>query len=135
MAIVTHAYKLVMAFLIAKAFGQCPEENIVIGPGQTFSGKVEVGGGGEGGEQQYVLLDDNPDRPGSTGIHFLAGCTTAGQEVVLNLVKGEWDFAFVLQQDPGRLDSKILQLSPDLGYADLLSLPKSFDITVQVNCN
>jgi len=133
MAIIWHASKLVMAFLIAEAFGQCPQENIVIGPGGTFSGKVEVGG--EGGAQQYVLLDDNPDRPGSTGIHFLAGCTgnegQAGQEVVLRLANGALAFAFVLQQDPGRLDSKILQLKPDVGYADLLALPKSFDITVE----
>ena len=44
MAIVWDASKLVIAFLIAKAFGQCPIDNIEIGPGRTFSGKGEVGG-------------------------------------------------------------------------------------------
>ena len=133
MAIVWLASKLVMAFLIAEALGQCPEGNIVIGPpaDRTFSGKVKVGGEDS---TKYVLLDDNPDRPGSTGIHLLAGCSAtggpAGQEVELRLANEDLDF--VLEQDPGRLDSKILQLRPDVGYPDLLALPQSLDIAVQV---
>ena len=135
MAIVWHASKLVMACLIAEALGQCPEGNIVIGPpaDRTFSGKVEVGGD----STKYVLLDDNPDRPGSTGIHILAGCSATGDpavdpEVELRLVNEA--SAFVLEQDPGRLDSKILQLRPAVGYPDLLALPQFLDIAVQVKC-
>ena len=136
MAIVWLASKLVIAFLIAKAFGQCPQENIVIGPGpgnRTFSGKVEVGGEGDA---QYVLLDNNPES-GITGIHFLAGCKDnegqEGREMVLRLKNGTLALAFVLEQYPGRLpDSKILQLRPNVSYADLLALPQSFDIIVEV---
>ena len=134
MAIVWDASKLVIAFLIAKAFGQCPIDNIEIGPGRTFSGKVEVGG--EEADPQYLLLDDHPES-GITGIHFLAGCSgqegQEGQEVVLRLKDEELSLAFVLEQHQGRLDSKILKLKPDVSYAeDLLALPRSFEITVEV---
>lgn len=135
MAIVWDASKLVIAFLIAKAFGQCSVENIETGPGKTFSGKVEVGGEDD---PQYVLLDDHPES-GITGIHFLAGCKDnegqEGKEVVLRLKNGTLSLAFVLQQDPRRVDSKILQLRPNVSYADLLALPQSLDITVEVKCN
>jgi len=132
MAIVWHASKLVMACLIAEALGQCPEGNIVIGPpaDRTFSGKVEVGGD----STKYVLLDDNPDRPGSTGIHILAGCSATGDPAVdpdVELRLANEASAFVLEQDPGRLDSKILQLRPAVGYPDLLALPQFLDIAVQ----
>merc|ERR1712181_75550 len=52
-----------------------------------------------------------------------------GQEVELRLENE--DLAFVLEQDLGGLDSKILQLRPDVGYPDLLALPQSLDIAVQ----
>ena len=85
MAIAWSALKLVMTFLIAKTSGQCPADNIVIGPPGKNSGKVEVGSDGA----EYVLLDEF-DR---LGIHFLAGCSASGQqsEVVLRLANGtDW---------------------------------------------
>ena len=90
--------------------------------------------GGEEADPQYLLLDDHPES-GITGIHFLAGCRGGqeGQEVVLRLKDEELSLAFVLEQHQGRLDSKILQLKPDVSYAeDLLALPRSFEITVEV---
>ena len=137
MAIVWVASKLVIAFLIAKAFGQCPAEDITIGPGEIFSGKVEVGGEDD---PQYVLLDDKGDRPGATGIHFVAGCNKVNEgeenlKVVLRLKNGAQALAFVLQQDPDPeipLESKFLQLRPNVSYAELLPLPHSVNIIVEV---
>jgi len=136
MAIVWVASKLVIAFLIAKAFGQCPAEDITIGPGEIFSGKVEVGGEDD---PQYVLLDDKGDRPGATGIHFVAGCNKVNEgeenlKVVLRLKNGAQALAFVLQQDPDPeipLESKFLQLRPNVSYAELLPLPHSVNIIVE----
>ena len=127
MAIAWGALKLVMTFLIAKTSGQCPTDNIVIGPPGKNSGKVEVGGDGA----EYVLLDDNPDRPDQQGIHFLAGCSGQQSEVVvLRLANGtDW---FTLEQDPVRVDSKTLQLKPDVGYDKLLALPQPTIIAVEV---
>ena len=122
MAIAWSALKLVMTFLIAKTSGQCPADNIVIGPPGKNSGKVEVGSDGA----EYVLLDEF-DR---LGIHFLAGCSGQQSEVVLRLANGtDW---FILEQDPVRVDSKTLQLKPDVGYADLLALPQPTIIAVEV---
>ena len=124
MALAWSALKLVMTFLIAKTSGQCPTDNIVIGPPGKNSGKVEVGSDGA----EYVLLDEF-DR---LGIHFLAGCSgqQSEEEVVLRLANGtDW---FTLEQDPVRVDSKTLQLKPDVGYADLLALPQPTIIAVEV---
>ena len=120
MAIAWSALKLVMTFLIAKTSGQCPADSIVIGP--SPSGKVEVGSDGA----EYVLLDEF-DR---LGIHFLAGCSGQQSEVVLRLANGtDW---FTLEQDPVRVDSKTLQLKPDVGYDKLLALPQHTIIAVEV---
>ena len=128
MAIAWGALKLVMTFLIAKTSGQCPADNIVIGPPGKNSGKVEVGGDGA----EYVLLDNNSTRPDRLGIHFLAGCSGQQSEeaVVLRLANGtDW---FTLEQDPVRVDSKTLQLKPDVGYDKLLALPQPTIIAVEV---
>ena len=137
MAIVWLATKLVITSLIAKAFGQtllsCPKDKIVFGPGRNFSGSVSVS---VEDVPQYALLDNNRDLDNNgTGIHFLVGCQgneTTGllNNVVLRLKNGTE--TFILQQDPGRMDNKILQLKPGVSYTDLLALPQSFNIVVEV---
>ena len=126
MDIFWRATSIVIAFYISKANGQgCGI--IQIGP-QTppFSGIIEVS------DAQYFLFEDD----GSKGINFLAGCATnPNVPVQLEIVSGPGTEWFVLEESALRVDSKTLQLKPNVEYVNLLRLPDPFDIVIQVGCN
>ena len=127
------ATSLVIAFYISKANGQeCgiiqigpPDPNEPQNPDRTFSGSIEVSDG------QYSLFEDD----GSKGINFLAGCATNPKvPVQLEIVSGPGTEWFVLEESALRVDSKTLQLKPNVEYANLLRLPDPFNIVIQVGC-
>ena len=128
------ATSLVIAFYITKANGEeCgiiqigpPDPNDPQNPDRTFSGSIEVS------DAQYFLFEDD----GSKGINFLAGCTTDPKiPVQLQIDPGTGTEWFVLEESVLRVDSKTLQLKPNVEYANLLRLPDLFDIVIQVGCN
>ena len=121
------ATSIVIAFYISKANGQ--ECGIIqIGPqNPPFSGIIEVSDG------QYFLFEDD----GSKGINFLAGCANDPSiPVQFNIVSGTGTEWFVLEESALRVvDSKTLQLKPNVEYVNLLRLPDPFNIVIQVGCN
>ena len=128
------ATSLVIAFYITKANGQeCgiiqigpPDPNDPQNPDRTFSGNIEVS------DAQYFLFEDD----GSKGINFLAGCANDPSiPVQLQIDPGTGTEWFFLEESALRVDSKTLQLKPNVEYANLLRLPDLFDIVVQVGCN
>ena len=120
------ATSIVIAFYISKANGQACGI-IQIGPQDPpFIGIIEVSDG------QYFLFEDD----GSKGINFLAGCATnPNVPVQLEIVSGPGTEWFVLEESALRVDSKTLQLKPNVEYVNLLRLPDPFDIVIQVGCN
>ena len=128
------ATSLVIAFYITKANGQeCgiiqigpPDPNDPQNPDRTFSGNIEVS------DAQYFLFEDD----GSKGINFLAGCANDPSiPVQLQIDSGTGTEWFVLEESALRVDSKTLQLKPNVEYANLLRLPDLFNIIIQVGCN
>jgi len=124
------ATSLVIAFYITKANGQeCgiiqigpPDPNDPQNPDRTFSGSIEVS------DAQYFLFEDD----GSKGINFLAGCATDPSiPVQLQIDPSTGTEWFVLEESVLRVDSKTLQLKPNVEYANLLRLPDLFDIVIQ----
>ena len=127
------ATSLVIAFYITKANGQCgiiqigpPDPNDPQNPDRTFSGSIEVS------DARYFLFEED----GSKGINFLAGCANDPTiPVQLDIVPVTGTEGFVLEESALRVDSKTLQLKPNVEYANLLRLPDPFDIVIEVGCN
>ena len=121
---------LLLACLVAQAAAQegCPQGNILIGPGASFSGSVEVH------PEKYVLEGDSGGVPDRSGIHVVAGCNSVqyDDDVVISIVGDAGNKYFILNENQERTQNKLLQLKDEFNNSLNFPLPKTLTFDLKV---
>ena len=120
---------LLLACLVAQAAAQCPKEDILIGPGDTFSGSVEVH------PLLYVLEGDSGGIPDRSGIHVVAGCKDqqVDDDVVISIAGEEGNKYFVLNDNQERTQNKLIQLKDEFKTSLNFPLPETLTFSLEVH--